>query len=53
MLHFETGRLTVAAAGWAEPQLTQFRDRLRSAGYGAELSEGKVTVSRQGGRGST
>jgi general secretion pathway protein L len=53
MLHFETGRLTVAAADWAEPQLTQFRDRLRATGYGAELSEGKVTLSRQGSRGNT
>ncbi len=46
MLRFETGRLTVAAPGWSEPQITQFRDRLRGAGYGADFNEGRVTVSR-------
>jgi general secretion pathway protein L len=46
MLRFEAGRLTVAAPGWAEPQVTQFRDRLRGAGYSAEFSEGRITVSR-------
>jgi general secretion pathway protein L len=45
-LRFETGRLTVAAPGWAEPQVTQFRDRLRGVGYSAEYSEGRITVSR-------
>jgi hypothetical protein len=53
MLRFEAGRLTVAAPGWAEPQLTQFRDRLRGAGYGADFSEGRVTVSRLNARGTT
>ena len=52
-LRFEAGRLTVAAPGWAEPQLTQFRDRLRGAGYGADFSEGRVTVSRLNARGAT
>jgi general secretion pathway protein L len=46
MLRFEAGRLTVAAPGWAEPQVAQFRDRLRGAGYSAEFSEGRITVSR-------
>lgn len=45
-LRFEAGRLTLAAAGWGEPQLVQFRDRLRPSGYAAELAEGRVTVSR-------
>ena len=45
-LRFETGRLTLAAPGWGEPQLAQFRDRLKPAGYAAELAEGRVTVSR-------
>jgi len=52
-LRFEAGRLTVAAPGWAEPQQTQFRDRLRGAGYGADFSEGRVTVSRLNARGAT
>ncbi len=46
LLRFEGGRLVVAAPGWAEPQVTQFRDRLRGAGYSAEYSEGRFTVSR-------
>ena len=45
-LRFETGRLTVAAPGWGEQQLAQFRERLRAAGYAAESAEGRVTVSR-------
>lgn len=48
-LRFETGRLTLAAPGWGEPQLAQFRDRLRPAGYQVELAEGRVTVSRRAG----
>jgi general secretion pathway protein L len=46
MLRFEGGRLVVAAAGWAEPQVTQFRNRLRGAGYSAEFSEGRITIGR-------
>jgi len=46
-LRFESGRLTVAAPGWGEAQLAQFRERLRAAGYAAEAAEGRVTVSRR------
>jgi general secretion pathway protein L len=46
-LRFEPGRLTVAAPGWGDAQLAQFRERLRAAGYAAELSDGRITVSRQ------
>ncbi len=46
-LRFEGGRLTVAAPGWGEAQLGQFRERLRAAGYAAEAAEGRVTVSRR------
>jgi general secretion pathway protein L len=52
MLRFEGGRLTVAAAGWAPPQVTQFRERLRGAGYSAEFSEGRITIGRTGTRGA-
>jgi general secretion pathway protein L len=45
-LRFEPGRLTLAAAGWAEPQLMQFRERLRSAGFGADFADGHATVVR-------
>lgn len=51
-LRFEAARLTLTAAGWAEPQLTQFKSRLAGAGYGAELAEGRVTVSRAAARGA-
>lgn len=45
-LKFESGRLILAAPGWGEPQLAQFRDRLKPAGLQVELAEGRVTVSR-------
>ena len=44
-IRFESGRLTLAAPGWAEAQLTPFRERLRPAGYAAELEQGRVTLS--------
>jgi general secretion pathway protein L len=49
-LSFEPGRLTLAAPGWGEPQLVQFRDRLRPAGLAVELADGRVTLSRSEGR---
>ena len=51
-LRFEAGSLTLAAAGWGEPQVQQFRDRIRGAGYGAEFAEGRVVVSRAAAGGS-
>ncbi len=51
-LKFEIGRLTLAAPGWPEPQMAQFRDRLRAAGYVAELNEGRITITRAGERGA-
>jgi len=45
-VRFEGGRLTLAAAGWGEPELAQFRNRLRPAGYAVELAEGRITLSR-------
>jgi general secretion pathway protein L len=45
-LRFDSGSLTLAAVGWAAPQVQQFRDRLRGAGYAAEFAEGRVVVSR-------
>jgi general secretion pathway protein L len=45
-LRFEAGRLTLTAPGFAEPQMAQFRDRLRGLGFAVELSEGRMTVSR-------
>lgn len=53
MLRFEPGRLVLSTPPWGEAQGVQFRDRLRSAGYAAEQSEGRITVTRSPGRGAT
>jgi general secretion pathway protein L len=45
-LRFESGRLTLAASDWDDGLLQAFRERLRPAGYAAELAEGRVTLSR-------
>ena len=52
MLRFEAGRLTLPAAGWADAQVTQFRERLRGVGFSAELAEGRITVSRAAPKGA-
>jgi general secretion pathway protein L len=46
-LRFEAGRLTLTAPGFAEPQLAQFRDRLRGLGFGVELTEGRMIIARR------
>ena len=51
-LRFEAGSLTLAAPGWAEPQVQQFRDRIRGGGYGADFAEGRVVVTRAGSKGA-
>lgn len=51
-LQFESGRLVLSAPGWGEPELAQFRTRLRSAGYAAELAEGRITVARLSAKGA-
>jgi general secretion pathway protein L len=51
-LRFEPGKLSVAAAGWGEPQLAQFRERLRAAGFVAELADGRIVMSRASPRGT-
>jgi general secretion pathway protein L len=45
-LRFETGHLTLAAPGWGEAQIAQFRDRLRPAGFDVQMADGHVTLSR-------
>lgn len=54
-LRFEPGSLTLAAPGWAEPQVQQFREGLRGLGYGAQFAEGRVVVTplRTGSAGAT
>ncbi len=50
-LRFEPGRLTLAAPGWSEQQLSQFRDRLRPGGWAVESTEGRVSLSRAAAQG--
>jgi general secretion pathway protein L len=50
-LRFEPGRLTLAAPGWSDQQLGQFRDRLRPGGWVVEIAEGRVSLSRAVARG--
>jgi len=50
-LRFEAGTLTLSAPGWADPQLVQFRDRLRGSGHAVEMAEGRLTVTRASSRG--
>ncbi|MBX3603949.1 MAG: general secretion pathway protein GspL [Piscinibacter sp.] len=51
-LRYENGRLSLAAAGWSDQQLTQFRSLLQPAGWQVDASEGRLTLTRArpGGR---
>jgi general secretion pathway protein L len=51
-LRFEPGRLTLSAPGWSEPQLTQFRERLRPGGWHVDSSEGRLVLSRAAAAGA-
>ena len=48
-LRFEGNRLTLAVSGWSGDQVERFRSRLRSAGWGLESAEGRLTLSRADG----
>ena len=45
-VRFETGRLTLAAPGWSDTQIAQFRSLLRTSGWVVEATEGRLTLSR-------
>ncbi len=45
-LRYEPGRLTLAAAGWGNQEVEQFRSRLRPAGWQVESTEGRLIVTR-------
>ena len=45
-LRFEAGRLTLAAAGWTDAEIDQFRAHLQPAGWQVDASEGRVVLSR-------
>jgi general secretion pathway protein L len=45
-LRFEGGKLTLAAPGWSEQQIAQFRNLLQPAGWQVDASEGRLVLSR-------
>lgn len=45
-LRFEPGRLTLAAPGWTDDEIAQFRGLLATGGWKVESTEGKLTLSR-------
>jgi general secretion pathway protein L len=45
-LRYESGKLTLAASGWSDAQIEQFRGVLQPAGFRVEASEGRLVVTR-------
>ena len=45
-LRFETGKLTLAANGWSDTQIEQFRSVLGQSGFQVEANEGRLVVTR-------
>lgn len=45
-LRYELGRLTLAATGWSEAEIAQFRSQLRPAGWQVDAAEGRISLSR-------
>lgn len=45
-LRYETGKLTLSAAGWNPAQIEQFRNQLRPSGWQVDAIDGRVTLSR-------
>ena len=45
-LRYETGRLSLIAAGWAAPQIDQLRSRLQPAGWTVDNAEGRLVIRR-------
>jgi len=45
-LRFEPGRLTLAAVGWGNQEIEQFRNRLLPTGWQVDNVEGRLIVSR-------
>jgi general secretion pathway protein L len=45
-VRFEPGKLTLAASGWSDRQIEQFRSALRPAGFRVDASEGRLVVTR-------
>jgi general secretion pathway protein L len=51
-LSFAAGRLTLDAPDWMDDEWAQFQQRLTGSGYLAELSGGRITLSRVPARGA-
>jgi general secretion pathway protein L len=51
-LRYESGRLTLAANGWSDTQIEQFRNLLRQSGFQVEAGEGRLVVLRTRPRGA-
>lgn len=48
-LRYEAGRLSLAASGWSEPQIEQYREQLRQGGWLVESADGRLVISRAPG----
>ncbi len=45
-LRYEAGKLTLAAPGWSEPQIAQFRSLLQPAGWQVDATDGRLVLTR-------
>ncbi|MFT3957423.1 MAG: hypothetical protein QM722_24495 [Piscinibacter sp.] len=45
-LRYEPGKLTLAAAGWSEPQIAQFKSLLQPAGWQVDANGTQIVLSR-------
>ena len=43
-LRYESGRLTLAATGWSDAEIAQFRTQLLPAGWQVDASEGRISL---------
>jgi general secretion pathway protein L len=48
-LRYESGKLTLSAAGWSDAQIEQFRSVLRPAGVRVDANEGRLVLTRARG----
>lgn len=51
-LQYKDGQLSLAAAGWSDGQLAQFRATLAPEGWRVDSSEGRLVLSRQSASGN-
>jgi general secretion pathway protein L len=46
-LRFQTGQLSLSAAGWSAADIRQFSERLQPAGWTVNAQGGRVVVTRK------